>query len=290
MTIIAYPLDAVSGAPNYTGQMARQALSALFGPAPAGRPIGATSGVRPGTPATTVSISGSTWQVGVHSGVLDMETSATAGPVGYAVTAAETGSITAASASNPRIDVLSIQQNDPAVGDTGSPAVTVQYTAGVAAASPAVPTPSINPTRNMVIARINVPASGAGSASITWVAPYMAGGPPSPTPLPVPGSSQVNSFGFPAAYLFNSATGKVELRGSLARAGGGTYATGGFLVYNNSWPAAIIPAQNVVLAVATTNVGSATARIDITPTGAVYLYTQIACYWFSLDGLQYWVS
>lgn len=169
MTITAFPLDAVSSAPTYTGEMLRQTLSALMGPVPAGRPLGAYSGVRPGTPNTTVTASSSTWTIGVHSGVVDVETAATAGPYLYAVRVAETGAMTPASAANDRIDLLSLVLDDPAEGDGSStPQVRSVLTIGTPAASP---TPPAAPARSLVLAQIRVPKTGTGSPVVTWVAP-----------------------------------------------------------------------------------------------------------------------
>ena len=170
MTIVAFPLDAVSSAPNYTGEMLRQTFSALAGYAPSGRPLGATSGVRGGTPTTTVTATATTWTMAPHSGCLDLETSATAGPYFYAVRVAETGSVTAANATNDRIDIVYVQLNDPAESDGSStPAVVSGYLAGTPASTPVAP--SAPNSRCMILAQIYVPKLGTGSPSVTWVAP-----------------------------------------------------------------------------------------------------------------------
>lgn len=174
MAITGFPLDAVSGQPEYSGRMLRDALSALAGPAPAGRPLGATSGVRPGTPATTVSVTGSTCTVQPHSGVLDVQASAAAGPYLYAVTAAETKAVPAAHATYTRWDRVSVQLSDPAEGDgTSTPGVAVIYTAGTPAASPTLPAA---PARSLTLARVVVPPSGGGAASVVWMAPETGSG------------------------------------------------------------------------------------------------------------------
>lgn len=174
MAITGFPLDAVSGQPEYSGRMLRDALSALAGPAPAGRPLGATSGVRPGTPAATVSVAGSTCTVQPHSGVLDVQASAVAGPYCYAVTAAETKAVPAAHATYTRWDRVSVQLSDPAEGDgTSTPGVAVIYTAGTPAASPTLPAA---PARSLTLARVVVPPSGGGAASVVWMAPETVSG------------------------------------------------------------------------------------------------------------------
>jgi hypothetical protein len=117
-----------------------------------------------------VTATGTTWTIAPHAGVLDLETSATAGPYFYAVRVAETGAVTAANATNPRIDIVYVQVNDPAEGDGSStPAVVSGYLAGTAAASPVAP--SAPNSRCLILAQILVPKSGTGSPSVTWVAP-----------------------------------------------------------------------------------------------------------------------
>ena len=172
MAMSAFALDAVSGAPSYTGKMLRTALAALLGPPPAGRPLGATTGVRPGTPTSTVSVAGSTVTIAPHAGVLDVQADATTGPYLYAVTAAETKTLNAAHATYTRWDRISVQLSDPAAGDgTSTPGVAIVYTAGTPAASPALPTA---PARSLTLARVVVPQSGGRAASVVWLAPEVA--------------------------------------------------------------------------------------------------------------------
>ena len=168
MTVVGFPLNAVTGAPAYTGEDMRLALSALEFGANAARPLGVRSGVRIGTPTTTASASGFTWTVANHSGIVDVQTSATAGGYLYAITAPETGAITAANATHPRRDILTIRVDDPQEDATGIPLIAVGYTAGTAAATPTVPA---TPARSMVLARIDTPASGGGDPTVTWLAP-----------------------------------------------------------------------------------------------------------------------
>lgn len=171
MATVMLPLDAVSGTPSYSAQQTRQAFSALAGPAPAGRPLGARSGVRLGTPTSTATLSGAgstTWNVAAHAGVLDTQTAAAAGPYFYATDGSDTGAITAANATNPRIDILYMKVNDNIQDGSGLLSGQVLYLAGTAAGSPVQPA---TPARGMAIARINVPTSGGGTPSITWIAP-----------------------------------------------------------------------------------------------------------------------
>lgn len=166
-----WPVDAVAGSPLYSGRALRQTLMApLVAGARTGRPLGGRSGVRPGTPTTTVSATSTTWTCGPHAGVLDLQAAAEAGPYGYSVDAAVSGAMTAANQTNPRIDIVYVQLDDPAEGDgTSAPAVTPKYLAGSAGQTPSAPAA---PARSMVLAQINVPASGGGAPSVTWVAPY----------------------------------------------------------------------------------------------------------------------
>lgn len=180
MTIVAYPLDAVSGAPSYTGEMVRQALSVLFGTAPSGRPLGAVTGVRGGlVPGSVFSVDTANWYIGPHSGVMDLETSATAGPLPYAVRATETGPLTAASSTNDRIDIVYLQQNDPAEGDGSStPAVVSGYRVGTPASTPSAP--AAPNSRCMIIGQVYVPKLGTGSPTSTFVAPTTTASGPLP--------------------------------------------------------------------------------------------------------------
>lgn len=179
MTGYALPIDASSGSPSYTAQQTRMAFSALMGPAPAGRPLGATSGVRQGTPSTTVTCTGTgsmTWNCAAFSAVLDVEASATAGPYLAAFDGTDTGTITAQDPTNPRIDIIYAQINDTVQDGSGLRGCSINYLAGTAAPSPVAPSPPN--TRTLVIANISVPKSGTGAPSATWVAP-IAGGPQS---------------------------------------------------------------------------------------------------------------
>ena len=171
MTARVWPVAAVAGAPAYDGRSLRQTTVAVpLAGATAARPFAVRSGVRPGTSTTTVTATTTQWTVGEHAGVIDAEPAVEAGPYAYSFDANVTGTMTAASASYARIDLISVQISDPAESDGSStPSATIVYTPGTAAA-PALPT---QPARSMVIAQINVPISGGGSPSVTWVAPYL---------------------------------------------------------------------------------------------------------------------
>lgn len=172
MGITVWPVDAVGGAPEYSGRDLRQALSPALAGATATRPLGALSGVRPGTPTDTVEVSGSTWTCHPHAGIIDGQSAAEAGPYWYAVDADVTGSVDAANATNPRKDLIYARISDPAESDGSTdPEVEILYLAGTAASSP---TPPATPARSIPLAVLNVPKAGGGSVSVTWVAPYMA--------------------------------------------------------------------------------------------------------------------
>jgi len=174
MTATLFLVNAVAGAPTNSGKSTRQALSAALGGATAARPLGARSGVRPGTPTSTVAATSTTWTIHPHAGILDTQASATAGPYWYALDADVTGAVTAAHATWPRKDILWVRCDDPAESDGSTvPAVVFGYTAGTAAASPAAPA---TPARSMRLATISVPLSGGGAPTIVFDAPYLVAG------------------------------------------------------------------------------------------------------------------
>jgi hypothetical protein len=179
MTNYVWPADPVAGAPAYAGRALRETMSALIAGATAARPLGARSGVRPGTSTTTVTATSAVWTVGPVAGIMDVETAAEAGPYAFACNANQTGAVTAADAVNPRVDIVYIRLDDPAESDgSATPLVVAGYLAGVPAATPAAPAA---PARCMVLANINVPLSGGGAPTVTWNAPYaVAAGAPVP--------------------------------------------------------------------------------------------------------------
>jgi hypothetical protein len=108
--------------------------------------------------------------MGLHAGILDLESSGLAGPYAYAVNVAETGAVTAAHATLARVDIMWVRLDDPAESDgSAAPVVVAGYTAGTAASTPVAPA---TPARCMVLATIQVPMSGGGSPTVIWVAPY----------------------------------------------------------------------------------------------------------------------
>lgn len=166
-----WPVDAVGGAPRYSGRGLRQLHGPYLGGASAADPLGAWSGVRPGTPTTTVTATSTTWRCGLHAGVLDVQPAVEAGPYTYAIDEPVTGNMNAADASNPRTDRIYVQLTDQAEGNASKdtpPSVRVLYVAGVARAD--APVPAL-PARAMKLARINVPKQGGGNPTVTFEAP-----------------------------------------------------------------------------------------------------------------------
>jgi hypothetical protein len=162
--------NAVSSSPTYNGRMSRQINGVGFAGATAARPLGAVTGVRPGTPASTVTATTTTWTCQAFAGLADVMVAAVSGAYPFAFDAVATGAVTAADATNPRIDIVWVKIVDPEDGTT-TPTATRGYTAGVASATPAAPAP---PAGAFTIAQIPVPKSGGGSPTVIWVAPYTA--------------------------------------------------------------------------------------------------------------------
>jgi hypothetical protein len=209
MTARVWPADAVGGAPLYSGRALRQLLGSLITGGTAARPLGGRTGVTPGTPSNTVTATTSTWSVKTHSGCMDVEASVIAGTYIYAFDTAVSGSMNAADATNPRIDLISVQLSDPAESDGSStPGVSVVYTAGTAAASPAVPAA---PARSLVLARLTVPAAGGGSPAVSWVAPYTVA---SGGVIPVSGTSQYPASPYVGQYIDDAALGLLRWNGT----------------------------------------------------------------------------
>lgn len=169
MAARVWPVDAVTGAPSYTGRALRQTtVSSSSAQGSTARPLGGLSGVRPGTPTNIATATSTTWTVTPFLGLLDGEAAAIAGAYAYSFDTNQTGSVTAAAVS-ARIDRLDVQVDDPAESDgTSVPTIRVQYTAGVAGSG----VPAAAPSRTHPLALINVPASGGGSPTVSWTATY----------------------------------------------------------------------------------------------------------------------
>lgn len=169
MAARVWPVDAVGGAPSYTGRALRQTgVSPSVAQASGSRPLGGLSGVRPGTPTTIVTATSTTWTVTPFPGMIDGEAAAIAGVYSYAFDTNQTGSVTAA-AGSARVDRLDVQVSDPAESDGSSnPGIAIVRTDG----TPGSGVPASAPPRSHPLALINVPASGGGSPTVSWNATY----------------------------------------------------------------------------------------------------------------------
>ena len=185
MTILAWPVNAVAGAPAYSARDVRQAQSVYLAGATTADPFGARSGVRPGTSPTTVTVAAGVWTIGAHAGVLDLQPAIEAAPYLYKVDAVgglPTGAVTPAHATLARTDIVWLRIDDPAEVDGSTvPAVVAGYTAGTTGGLGLGGGNPATPARGIVLAWVNVPASGGGAPTVTWKAPYaVAAGAPIP--------------------------------------------------------------------------------------------------------------
>ena len=172
MAITAYPLDSVNDQPSYHGRALRTAqIAPLAAGASATRPLGARSGVRPGTPESVVEASPGRVIVHPHAGQLDLGNQL-AGPYGYSVLSDETLAVTGAHATYARSDLVCITLTDPAEGGTDTPQASVVVVTGTPAVTPA--DPPVPAAARLTLARLSIPASGGGAPSVVWLAP-MAG-------------------------------------------------------------------------------------------------------------------
>lgn len=207
---------------QYSGRQARQLNGTSLAGATAARPLGVLTGVRPGTPASTVTATSTTWTCQPHAGVADVMVAAESGGYPFSFDAVHTGAMTAADASNPRIDIIYDQIIDPENGST-TPSASPGYLAGIAAATPA---PKPAPAGAFVIAQINVPKVGGGSPTVTWVAPYtVAAGAPIPVPSKAAGDAL---YAFPGLKRWRLDKGREETYfDTTTKAVAGWYQTGG---------------------------------------------------------------
>ena len=168
---------------TYTSRQGRQTIAPLVAGATAARPLGGLTGVRPGTPASTVTATTALVTVQPFAGVADVQTLGIAGPYTFAFDTVTTFPLTAQSATVPRSDIVFVTINDNQEDGSGalnSSSAVRGYLAGTTVVIPAAP------ARSLIIAVINVPITGS-SPTITWTPQYCvaAGG-----VLPVSGSVQ----------------------------------------------------------------------------------------------------
>jgi hypothetical protein len=190
-------VNAVTGAPLYTGRQLRQLASPAFAGATAARPLGSLTGVRTGTPANTITATSTTWTAQPFAGNADVETLAIAGGYPFSFDAVQTGAVAAANASNPRADIMYVQIDDPSEDASSVPAATLKYLAGTVLVGGILTAP-LPVTRAFIVAYINVPISGGGSPSVTWAAPnVVAAG----AILPVPTVAALPATGYLGQYV-----------------------------------------------------------------------------------------
>lgn len=155
------PIDASGGAPSFPAQKHRAAQGA-FALGRTDRPLGAVSGVRPGS-EPTITATATTWTVTPFCAVADPGTALSVGPFLVAFDANSTGAMNAADANNARVDRLDVQVPDDPAGAFGT-APLIVYTVGVAGSNPAAPAA---PARSFPLAQITVPKSGSGNPSVS---------------------------------------------------------------------------------------------------------------------------
>jgi hypothetical protein len=167
VTGTAYPSDT---SPTFTALQGRNQFAAAMAGATAARPLGGITGVRPGTPVTTIGIVSQTvWSIATpFSGYIDLEGSTTNSGYFFTVPVNAAAGAIAAAAGSVRVDLIYGQINDPNTGDGsgGTPRVTVDIQTGV----PGAGVPALTAARAFVISQINVPISGGGLPTVTWVA------------------------------------------------------------------------------------------------------------------------
>lgn len=164
MTITIMPMDATAGAPAYTAMAYRQANAAneMAGT----DTFGSRSGWRVGTPTNILTATSTAWTLQPCSAVLSPNAVQFQGAYGWGTNTSVTGTVTAADATNPRLDIVYIQVNDSSAGD-GSGALTapVNYLAGTPNVAPVAPA---LPSRSFLVGTISVPKVGGGSPSVIF--------------------------------------------------------------------------------------------------------------------------
>lgn len=149
---------------QYNAQELRRADAAMFNGD--GQPFGVRGGiVAHGDNSLAVTVNGGDL-VTIQPGAVVIPGNAGSGNGAYraALGAAETGSLAVRNATNPRIDLLVFRvMDDDVVGTHDAYTGRIELIQGVAAGSPAVPA---LPSLAVELARITVPASGGGAATV----------------------------------------------------------------------------------------------------------------------------
>lgn len=200
MTAICLPIDAVAGSPAFPAAEHRVAMSALMA-GRTDRPLGAVSGVRPGS-EPTVTATSSQATVTPFVAIVDPGTALTVGPYLVAFTDNTVVDIDPADSVNPRVDRLDVQvPDDPAGASPLAPVIV--YTAGVPGSlvAPAAP------ARSMPLATIGVPKSGGGAPVVVTAYPHAAaaGG-----VLPVSDETVYPANPYVGQVVYNIATGEIR--------------------------------------------------------------------------------
>lgn len=163
--------DVYRFAPQYTARELRRAMSGLLQRGDFSGGFAARSGVFPDanivSGANIVSISGTTWTVHDHAGVIFTDQGGQVGAYLYAAVE-ESGSVDPADGTNDRIDALDVQIQDDDEDASGFRRTRIVYTSGEPAASPDPPVALASSVR---LAEILVPAGGSPSPSLTFTAP-----------------------------------------------------------------------------------------------------------------------
>ncbi|MGW5582787.1 hypothetical protein [Streptomyces sp. NPDC003857] len=125
-------------------------------------PLGARSGILPGSNGFNVTVSGTTITVGTGIGSLYF-----AGQGIYRIAMTSTSNLTldAPHATLPRIDLVYLRVWDNSVDGSGQNKADVVYLAGTPSSTPSAPTPA-GTVIYMRLAHITVPASGGGSPTV----------------------------------------------------------------------------------------------------------------------------
>lgn len=146
---------------SLTGFLVRR-IDGLMNMASGTTPLGARSGIAPGSGGFAVTVSGTTITVGTG-----MTSLYYTGQGLYRVAMTSTSTLTqnAPHATLPRVDLVYLRIWDNSVDGSGLNQADVQYLAGTAASSPVAPTPS-GTVIYMPLAQLNVPASGGGSTTV----------------------------------------------------------------------------------------------------------------------------
>lgn len=154
----------IGGASTYTARQDRQSASGLWLPGATGLQV--RPGVRPGA-GLDVTLVGTTITVTAGPAIVQSAASAIAGAYRAWLDASATLTLTAANASNPRIDLVYLRVRDTDEDGSGVRDCAPQYIAGTAQAVPAAPTIPAG-TSGIVLALINVPKSGTGSPTVSY--------------------------------------------------------------------------------------------------------------------------